>query len=291
MVQATDPAGNPDPTPATYSWLVDTTLPNPPNVSGTTPTNNTTPTWTWTAGGGGGNGTYRYKLDSSDLTTGATTTTGTSYTAPTQTEGTHTLYVQERNTVGSWSASGSFAIVIDTTAPTVSISAPSLTLANSASASVTYTVTYSGADTVTLAEGNVTLNTTGNASGTVAVTGSGSSTRTVTISGITGNGTLGISIAAGTASDLAGNTAAAAGPSTTFTVDNSSGDFDGSGVVDMIDALKALHFAVGLETPTALDIAHGDVAPLVNGVPHPDGKIDLADVIAILRKAVGLPSW
>ena len=39
--------------------------------------------------------------------------------------------------------------------------------------------------------------------------------------GITGNGTLGISVAAGTASDLAGNTAPAAGPSTTFIVDNS----------------------------------------------------------------------
>ena len=42
----------------------------------------------------------------------------------------------------------------------------------------------------------------------------------MTISGITGNGTLGISLAAGTASDLAGNLAPAAGPSTTFIVDN-----------------------------------------------------------------------
>src|SRR5437870_5851269 len=46
--------------------------------------------------------------------------------------------------------------------------------------------------------------------------------RTVTISGITGNGTLGISIAAGTASDTAGNLAPAAGPSGTFTVDNTT---------------------------------------------------------------------
>ena len=59
----------------------------------------------------------------------------------------------------------------------------------------------------------------------------------------------------------------------------------------MIDALKALRFAVGLDTPTASDIAHGDVAPLVNSIPNPDGKIDLADVVAILRKAAGLSSW
>src|SRR6185503_18232654 len=59
------------------------------------------------------------------------------------------------------------------------------------------------------------------ATGTVGVSGSGS-TRTVTISGITGNGTLGISIAAGTASDTAGNLAPAAGPSGIFTVDNTA---------------------------------------------------------------------
>jgi hypothetical protein len=39
------------------------------------------------------------------------------------------------------------------------------------------------------------------------------------------------------------------------------------------------------------DLEHGDVAPLVNGQRKPDGKIDLSDVVAILRKAVGLPSW
>ena len=54
-----------------------------------------------------------------------------------------------------------------------------------------------------------------------SVTGSGL-TYTVTISSITGNGTLGISIAAGTASDLAGNLAPAAGPSATFMVDNTA---------------------------------------------------------------------
>jgi uncharacterized delta-60 repeat protein len=106
---------------------------------------------------------------------------------------------------------------VDTTAPTVSIGSPSASTATTGP--VTYTVTYADANfnASTLANGNITLNKTGDANGTVAVTGSGL-TRTVTISSITGSGTLGISIAAGTASDLAGNTAPAAGPSTTFTV-------------------------------------------------------------------------
>jgi hypothetical protein len=71
----------------------------------------------------------------------------------------------------------------------------------------------------TLAVGNITLNLSGTATGSVVVTGSGL-TRTVTISSITGDGTIGISLAAATASDLAGNSAAAAGPSGTSSVDN-----------------------------------------------------------------------
>jgi hypothetical protein len=204
-------------------------------------------------------------------------------------EAIHTLYVQERDAVGNWSATGSFAIVIDTSPPAVSISPPSLTVANS-SVSVTYTVTYTSAEAVTLAAGNVTLNTTDHANGTVSVSGTGTTARTITVSGITGYGTLGISIAAGTAGDLAGNKTAPAGPSDTFTVDNASGDFNGDGV-DVSDALQALRIAAGFDTPTASDLAHGDVAPLAGGQRQPDGKIDLADVVAILRKAALLPSW
>ena len=114
----------------------------------------------------------------------------------------------------------SAAFTVDNTGPAVSISAASASVTKSGP--VTYTVTYTGADAVTLANANVTLNKTGTANGTVAVSGTGTSTRTVTISGITGDGTLGISIAAGTATDTAGNSAAAAGPSATFTVDNTA---------------------------------------------------------------------
>ena len=61
--------------------------------------------------GTGGNGTFRSKLDSSDLTSGATTTTQTSFTpAANLSDGAHVLYVQERDTAGNWSASGSAAI-------------------------------------------------------------------------------------------------------------------------------------------------------------------------------------
>ncbi len=112
------------------------------------------------------------------------------------------------------------ALVIDTTAPTIFINAPSVSLTKSGP--VIYAIAYSDTNfnASTLSAGNITVNATGSASaGSVVISGSGSA-RTVTLSSITGNGTLGISIAAGTASDTAGNQAPAAGPSNTFTVDN-----------------------------------------------------------------------
>ncbi len=112
----------------------------------------------------------------------------------------------------------SSSVAIDNTPPDIGIGPPSED--PTAGGPVDYTVSYTGADAVTLVEADITLNQTGDADGSVAVSGSGTSSRTVTISGITGNGTLGISIAAGTASDTAGNSAPAAGPSETFVVEN-----------------------------------------------------------------------
>jgi hypothetical protein len=112
--------------------------------------------------------------------------------------------------------SASFAV--DNTPPSVSISLPST--AATGSGPVTYTVTYADPhfDLSTLSAGDITLNKTGTANGSVSV-GSLGSERTITIGSITGSGTLGISIAAGTAVDLAGNLAPASGPSSTFNVD------------------------------------------------------------------------
>ena len=53
------------------------------------------------------------------------------------------------------------------------------------------------------------------------MSGSGTS-YTVSSPGIAGDGTLGISIVGGTATDLVGNTAAASAASQTFTVDNTA---------------------------------------------------------------------
>ncbi len=147
---------------------------------------------------------------------------------------------------------------VDNTAPTISIGDPSVKLTNNGP--VTYTVTYGGADTVTLANANITLNQTGTADGNIAVTGTGTNTRVVTISGITGNGTLGISIAANTASDTAGNNAPAEGPSTTFAVDNTSPTVTVNQAATQSDPTNAepIHFTV-VFSEVVTDFASGDV--------------------------------
>ncbi|CAG0949080.1 hypothetical protein PLCT2_00070 [Planctomycetaceae bacterium] len=107
---------------------------------------------------------------------------------------------------------------LDRTGPSVSIGAPSVS--STVSGPVAYTVTYTDPNfaSSTLASGNITPNLTGTvAVSSIVISGSGS-TRTVTLSGITGDGTLGISIAAATATDTLGNAAPAAGPSTTCSV-------------------------------------------------------------------------
>jgi len=65
------------------------------------------------------------------------------------------------------------------------------------------------------------------------------------------------------------------------------GDLNHDGKVDVVDALIALQMSVGILTANADDLAAGDVAPLVNGVPQPDSVIDIEDAYAILKKAVG----
>jgi hypothetical protein len=66
---------------------------------------------------------------------------------------------------------------------------------------------------------------------------------------------------------------------------------NGDGVVDYKDALKAMQVAVGMTSATLAEQVRADVAPLVNGVPEPDGAITLVDVLLILRRSIGLVTW
>ena len=69
------------------------------------------------------------------------------------------------------------------------------------------------------------------------------------------------------------------------------GDLNVDGVVDIQDAAALLRISLGMDPATPQAFAHGDVAPLVNGVSQPDGKIDVGDVLVLLRKIVGLVDY
>jgi poly(3-hydroxybutyrate) depolymerase len=184
--------------------------PTPPAVSGdASPTADDTPTWTW-SGTGGGAGYFRYGF--AEGTWIAPDVTDTSYTpASPLTDGTYTLHVQERDSSSNWSASGTYAIVVDlgdSTAPTVSsIARADATPTNAAS--VDYTVTFDedvDAATVNAGDFEVTW-TSGSGAGAVSsVVEVSPDVYTVTVDGVSGDGMLRLDVdAAATVDDLAGN--------------------------------------------------------------------------------------
>lgn len=72
-----------------------------------------------------------------------------------------------------------------------------------------------------------------------------------------------------------------------FVPNHADGDLNGDGKVDLVDVLLAFRVLHGELSPTPEQIRHGDVAPLVNGAPAPDGIFNLSDVLLIQRKAAG----
>lgn len=114
-------------------------------------------------------------------------------------------------------AGPSTTVTVDNTAPTISISTPPAFTRNGP---VNFIVTWTGQSSISLAAPEIVVNQTGTVQvGSISVSGVGN-TRTVSLSDISGDGTVGFSLPAGTASDAAGNLAGSAGPSAFTTVDN-----------------------------------------------------------------------
>ena len=103
--------------------------PNKPIVHGPNLTNLKTPTWSWNSGGGGV-GSYRTKLDAEDFSSSIETKDTTFIPATDLTEGSHTIFVQERDAAGNWSGTGRFTIRIDFTPPNKPVIGYSKTVTN-----------------------------------------------------------------------------------------------------------------------------------------------------------------
>jgi hypothetical protein len=138
-----------------------------------------------------------------------------------------------------------------------------------------------------------TIRGTVEANSTVQVKVGAAAAAAATVTGTTWtfNATLaeGVNNITVTAADDLGNPGTL--PASSIKIIKPDGKITEAATVGIPDALKALQIAAGLSKPSADETLHGDVAPLVNGVPAPDGKIDIGDVVLVLRKAVGLVNF
>lgn len=71
----------------------------------------------------------------------------------------------------------------------------------------------------------------------------------------------------------------------------SDGDLNDDGNVDVRDVLIAYRALMGDLVLSPFQTARGDVAPLISGIPAPDGEFNPGDALLIQRKALGLVSF
>ncbi|QEM70119.1 fibronectin type III domain-containing protein [Geobacter sp. FeAm09] len=193
----------------------------------------------------------------------------------------YTFTVAATNSAGTGTASGASNSVTtpSRSAPTAVTGAAAAVTASGAT--LNGTVADNGYDTtVTFDYGTTTGygTTTAATTGATVGTGAGSTPAVVALTGLNCNATYhfrvkGTNSAGTTNGSDATFTTAACTSTPTFAI---------------ADALLALKAAVGTVTPTASQLLHLDVAPLVGGVSVGDGKINVEDVLVILRRTIGL---
>jgi len=90
-----------------------------------------------------------------------------------------------------------------------------------------------------------------------------------------------------TARDAAGNESSRS-PATLAAIGVlQAGDLSGDVTVGLEDAQLAMQMGVGIKQPDVGQLQRGDLAPLVGGVPRPDGVIDTGDAVLILGIIAG----
>lgn len=122
-VREKDSTGNWSPT-GSAAVTIDLVAPAAPKISGASPTN-ALPKWTWTTGGGGGAGIYRSRLVDGNFPVGAPEAKDSVFILDAAASGTtYTLFVEEKDAAGNWSAAASLPIKYDLTKPSVTITSP-----------------------------------------------------------------------------------------------------------------------------------------------------------------------
>ncbi|TMH84002.1 MAG: hypothetical protein E6H45_12770, partial [Betaproteobacteria bacterium] len=139
QVRATDAAGNTDPTPASYTWTVDTTPPDT-TITAAPParSNSSSASFSFTATEAGSS--FACQLDGSAF---AACTSPQSYSG--LANGSHTFQVRATDPAGNTDPTpASYTWTVDTTAPDTTITAAPPAVSNSSSASFSFTSTKAG---------------------------------------------------------------------------------------------------------------------------------------------------
>jgi hypothetical protein len=138
-VRAIDSAGNIDPSPASFTWVVDTTAPETAiTAAPANPTNATSATFGFTSSEG--SSTFQCRLDGAAF---AACTTPRTYTG--LAEGSHTFEVRATDPAGNTDATpASFTWTVDTTAPQTTIDSGPASPTNATSASFTFSSSEAG---------------------------------------------------------------------------------------------------------------------------------------------------
>ena len=133
-VQATDPAGNTDPTPASFSWTVDTVVPDTTILSGPPSLSNSgRATFTFSSTQAGA--TFQCSLDG-----GSFTNCGSPRTYTGLLDGLHTFQVRARDAAGNIDPTpATYDWTVDRTAPSATIISGPPTPTNATTASFTFT--------------------------------------------------------------------------------------------------------------------------------------------------------
>jgi hypothetical protein len=264
----------PDPPPGTPPPLNMTILVTPTaTISGTPTREGTKLTSATLTIGGVGVVTYQFSVDGSVFS--GDIPVATPITLSGLTDGTHTVAVIGKDILGNQQPPAKATTdswIVKAAPPALTVN-PVPLITNKSKLTISGTVLQGSLSAITVDTGaKVSL---------VQSLIGGNSTWSCEFTGLT----KGINNITFTASDTVFNSVSKSAAITLVVPD---GNFKGTGNVDISDALKALRIAVGLVSPTSDDLMRGDVAPLVNGAPAPDDKIDLADAIVILKKVAGL---
>jgi uncharacterized repeat protein (TIGR01451 family) len=146
-VRAIDNAGNTDASPASYTWVVDTTAPDTTIAANpTNPSSTSSASFSFTGNDGTGTGvsSFECQLDGGGF---STCTSPQSYNS--LTDGSHTFQVRAVDNAGSTdSTPSSFTWTVDTVAPDTIINSTPSNTSNSTSASFTFSGTDSGTGVV-----------------------------------------------------------------------------------------------------------------------------------------------